>query len=401
MRRRLQIRSRKLRYADDRYAVQRRAGFPWLRFEHSLEREFRESFVEMSKTRIRIGGSIGLAAVFGFIFVDQVIGMNLEPAYADWLLIAICVPSLAIPLAATFHPKGRTHLLRMIQFGSLGVAGGVLAVILIGRELHAWFPYESLILVTAFIYFISGLMFYQAMFCGMVLWVAFTLTNIGLQDPALLLYESYYLLVANLLGWLGLYLLDWQARESFLMHNELRQQALLDSLTGLMNRRAFTSHLSTAWMQAQRSRTAVGLMLVDLDDFKMINDNCGHQFGDNALRHVAHVLRTTARRPLDAAARYGGDEFIAAWFDVDGAWFAKLAQELPERLHGLQCGRADAPLHVSVSGGAVLAWPRPGFGMADAVKAADDMLYKMKRDDRGRVGFAVLSAPPGERQTAA
>lgn len=391
-----------MRHADDRYTAQRRAGYPWLRFERELEREYRDSFVEVNKTRIRVGGAIGLAAVFGFILVDQFLGMNLEPAYADALLIAICVPSLGIPLAVTFHPRGRAHLLWLIQLGSLGVSGGVLAVIVIGRGLHPWFPYESLVLVTFYIYFVSGLMFYQAMGCGMVLWLAFTFTNLPLQDAGVLLYESYYLLVANVLGWLGLYLLDWQARESFLMHNELRQQALLDSLTGLMNRRAFTAHLGMAWLQAQRGRTAVGLMLLDMDEFKGINDTCGHQFGDNALRHVAHVLRMNARRPLDAAARYGGDEFVALWYDVDGAWFAKLAQDLPERLRGLQCGRPDAPLHVTVSGGAVLAWPRPEMTVEDAVKAADEMLYRMKRDHRGTIGFRVLTAPAGaSRQTSA
>lgn len=390
-----------MRHADDRYTAQRRAGYPWLRFERELEREYRDSFVEVNKARIRVGGAVGLAAVFGFILVDQFLGMNLEPAYADALLIAICVPSLAIPLAATFHPRGRAHLLWLIQFGSLGVSCGVLTVIVIGRGLHPWFPYESLVLVTFYIYFVSGLMFYQAMVCGVVLWLAFTLTNLPLQDAGVLLYESYYLLVANVLGWLGLYLLDWQARESFLMHNELRQQALLDSLTGLMNRRAFTAHLGMAWLQAQRGRTAVGLMLLDMDEFKRINDTCGHQFGDNALRHVAHVLRMNARRPLDAAARYGGDEFVALWYDVDGAWFAKLAQDLPERLRGLQCGRPDAPMHVTVSGGAVLAWPRPEMTVEDAVKAADEMLYRMKRDHRGTIGFSLLTAPAGaSRQTS-
>lgn len=394
------IRATQLRHADDRYTAQRRAGYPWLRFERELEREYRDSFVEMNKTRIRIGGGIGLASVFGFILVDQFLGMNLEPGYADALLIAICVPSLAVPLAATFHPLGRAHLLWLIQLGSLGVAAGVLSVIVIGRGLHPWFPYESLVLVTFYIYFVSGLMFYQAMACGMVLWVAFTLTNLGLQDPGVLLYESYYLLVANVLGWLGLYLLDWQARESFLMHNELRQLALLDSLTGLMNRRAFNTHLGMAWLQAQRGRAAVGLMLLDLDEFKRINDTCGHQFGDDALRHVAQVLRMNARRPLDAAARYGGDEFVAVWFDVDAAWFAKLAHDLPERLRGVQCGRPDAALHVTVSGGAVLAWPRPGSTFEDMVRAADELLYRMKRDHRGTIGFSVLGPPAGEsRQT--
>ncbi|HUR42033.1 MAG TPA: GGDEF domain-containing protein [Verrucomicrobiae bacterium] len=377
-------------WAEDRYEKQRRQGFPWLRFAPALEKEYRDSFVEMNMARIRLAGTVALGAVVAFIVMDEGFGMNLESRLGDFLLLAFCMPSALIPLAATFLPKWRPYLLRMIQVGVAGVSAGVLLVVMIGRGEHPWFPYESLLLVTAYIYFVSGLLFFQAMACGMALWVAFVFTNSTLQQPDVLLYEGYYLLIANVLGWLGLYLLDRQARTEFLLRRELHHHAVTDSVTGLLNRRAFNAHLETAWAQAQRGLTSIGLILIDLDHFKVVNDTGGHQFGDNALNHVGRLLKGCALRPLDAAGRYGGDELIAVWFGVDGNWLQKIAKDLPSRLDGLECGSGESLLKVGISGGAVLAWPRPGLTVHDAVKAADELLYEMKRTARGTIGYKVL-----------
>jgi diguanylate cyclase (GGDEF)-like protein len=388
---------------DDLYGDQRRAGYAWLRFEPQLEREYRESFVGMNVARIRVAGMVGLAAVFGFVILDELLGKNLESLRADIVLLALCVPAAGLPLLATFHDRLRPHLLGLIQIGTMGVGAGVLAAVVLGRMNQQWFPYESLLLVTAYTYFVSGLMFYQAMFCGMLLWAAFVVSNWTLQSHSLLLYESYYLFVANVIGWLGLYLLDRQARTEFLLRREVQQVAVMDSVTGLLNRRAFNARFETAWLQAQRELKPVGLLLVDLDHFKRINDTCGHQFGDNALAHVGRVLKGSALRPLDAAGRYGGDELIAMWYDVDGQWLGKLAEDLPARLKGLQSGDPKNPTEVTISGGAVLAWPKPGTTMQQAIRIADEMLYERKRNKRGTIGFAVLKgvADLPQQQTAA
>jgi diguanylate cyclase (GGDEF)-like protein len=386
---------------DDRYTAQRLSGFPWLRFEPELEREYRDSFAEMNVTRIRLAGTLALLSVFGFIILDTLFGSNLESGRSDLLLFGFCVPATVIPLAATYYERLGPYLLRMIQAGVVSVSAGVLLVVVIGRQEQPWFPYESLLLVTVYTYFIAGLMFYQAVACGTALWVAFVATNWNRQQHSVLLYEAYYLGVANALGWIGLYLLDRQSRMQFLLRHELRQQAALDSLTGLLNHRGFQAHLEMAWLQAQRALTSVGLMLIDLDDFKNINDSAGHQFGDQALQHVARALKGCALRPLDAAGRYGGDELIALWYGVDGPFVQKLAEELPGRLEGLQGSDEGGPVRVRISGGAVLAWPRPGLTVQEAMKAADDLLYEMKRNSRGKIGFKVLRQLPGEQQSAA
>ena len=198
---------------------------------------------------------------------------------------------------------------------------------------------------------------------------------------------------------LGLYLLDRQARMEFLLKRDSGRQVLQDGRTELMNWRAFDQHLDTGWRQAQRELTSVGLMLMELDDYKRINDTCGRVFADKALQHVATVLKAAAYRPLDGAARCAGGEFAAMWYGVNGAWFAKLAEELPLRFEGLRWG--DPPVDVTVSGGAVVVWPRPGVELQDAFKAADEKLKQMKREGRGKIGFVVLQPPTEQEQHAA
>jgi len=377
------------RYADDRYAVQRRLGFPLLRFLPDLEAEYRASYWETRGTQIRAAAAVGVLAVLGFIFVDQVLGSDLMPAFADWLLVLLTIPVITVPVAATWLRAAAPYLKHMVMGASVVTSLSILAVINIGRAIHPHFPYESLFLVLMYLYFVSGLTFYQANICGLVLTTTFIVTNWTLQQHDILLYEAYYMVLGNGVGALGAYVVEYQQRLSFLLHRELEQQASLDGLTGLMNRRAFQAKLEMAWRQAQRNLCPIGLMLVDLDDFKKINDSHGHQFGDAALLHLAHVLRTSAMRPLDVAARYGGDEFVAIWYDVDGAWFTKLAAELPARIADMPERDLVSPA-ISVSGGAVLAWPKPGMEPREAIKLADQLLYDMKRTKRGHIAHVVM-----------
>jgi len=396
----MRLKTRHSRYADDRYAIQRRLGFPWLRFMPELEHEYRESYVRMNATRMRSAAFIGLFGVVGFLVLDNFFGSNLLPATGDYVLMLVTLPSAVVPVLLTFRARSPRLVLPVIFIATMIASLSILEVINIGRAANAWFPYEALFLVVIYIYFVSGLTFYRAIVAGLILTACFVWTNWALRAHDKLLYEAFYLLLGNGIGIIGHYLLEMQSRTTFLLYHELEQQAVLDPLTGLMNRRAFAARLETIWRQARRSHKPVGLLIMDLDDFKAINDTCGHPFGDHALAHVATVLRGCAMRPLDAAARYGGDEFVAVWYDVDGAWFQRLAEELPDRVSAMVCGADGQQRKVAASGGAVLAWPRPGLETRHAIKAADDLLYEMKRTNRGRIAHKVLNTADGDLKVA-
>ena len=110
----------------------------------------------------------------------------------------------------------------------------------------------------------------------------------------------------------------------------LKTLAARDGLTGLANRRAFDEALQMEWSRARGSGKPLALLFVDVDHFKLFNDQHGHQSGDECLRAVAAVIRENALRPLDLAARYGGEEFaiIMPGTGLEGA--CRVAERLRE-----------------------------------------------------------------------
>jgi diguanylate cyclase (GGDEF)-like protein len=160
-------------------------------------------------------------------------------------------------------------------------------------------------------------------------------------------------------------------------------QATTDSLTGLANRWTFDEELALEWRRAERVGDPLALILLDLDNFKTVNDHQGHQAGDEVLRQVGQVLAASVRQ-VDLAARYGGEEFavIVPETDLEGA--LDLAERLRRALESqaieLQNGTR---LSVTASLGAAVKGDLPGA--EKLVAAADRALYDAKREGKNRV----------------
>ena len=182
---------------------------------------------------------------------------------------------------------------------------------------------------------------------------------------------------------LGVGLLVWvlRTRIAELLHR-LEEAARTDQLTGLPNRRAFDERLAGELARVERSRGAISLLVVDLDRFKNLNDTAGHLSGDQALKVVAGVLRSSIRAG-DWPARIGGDEFAVV---LPGAGEAE-ATMVAERLRtGVAAAFATAtvPLAASV-GGAVRSGPR--IDGEELRSDADRALYEAKRHGGATVRF--------------
>ena len=119
----------------------------------------------------------------------------------------------------------------------------------------------------------------------------------------------------------------------------LKTLAANDGLTGLGNRRAFDQTLDTEWARAQRAGKPLALLFVDVDHFKLFNDQHGHQNGDECLRAVAEIIGAQALRPTDLAARYGGEEFAMILPDTGSEGARKVA----ERILSVRDGPAHRP----------------------------------------------------------
>lgn len=167
---------------------------------------------------------------------------------------------------------------------------------------------------------------------------------------------------------------------------QLRALAMTDLLTALPNRRAFNLALVAEAARGRRHEQPISLAVLDLDNFKRINDSFGHPIGDQALRHVATVLMSHARLE-DTVARIGGEEFAVLMPDTDADQAARVVERL-RRAVAANALATDVGVHAITTsiGVSTLA---PGMDSDMALRAADQALYEAKRQGRNRVVAAA------------
>jgi diguanylate cyclase (GGDEF)-like protein len=172
------------------------------------------------------------------------------------------------------------------------------------------------------------------------------------------------------------------ALENVELHLQVSRQAVTDELTGLANHRQFQELLASESEQVRRYHYPVGLILMDIDDFKGFNDTYGHQQGDLVLKHVARALRDTSRE-TDTPARYGGEELalILPHTDLEGSY--AIAERLRMAVESLRVPRTDGggPLRVTASLGVAAST----VGDQQVLIAdADEALYEAKRQGKNK-----------------
>lgn len=186
------------------------------------------------------------------------------------------------------------------------------------------------------------------------------------------------------------------ALENIELHYQVSRQAVTDDLTGLANHGRFQALLNAEIEQVRRYHHPIGLIMLDIDDFKSVNDTYGHQQGDAVLRHVASVLRENSR-DADSPARYGGEELslILPHTDLEGAF--AIAERIREAVDGLRVPRTDGGgfLRITASVGVTAST----VGDKDTLIAdADGALYEAKRRGKNCTVSAatrIADAPGG------
>lgn len=178
-----------------------------------------------------------------------------------------------------------------------------------------------------------------------------------------------------------------EARDALTQANErLARLARVDDLTRLPNRRAFDRRLSGLLRQAQRERSPLAIVMVDVDDFKKYNDHYGHVEGDECLRRVAAALRATVKRPQDTVARYGGEEMVMLLPQTDVLGATLVAEAARVAVAAMDIAHAAVVAgKVTISLGVASAVPGPQDSEQALIKAADAALYEAKRRGRNRV----------------
>ncbi len=170
------------------------------------------------------------------------------------------------------------------------------------------------------------------------------------------------------------------------MH-ELERLAMVDSLTGVGNRRFLDMVLQTRSEELRRYGWPFGVLLIDLDKFKRINDQYGHNVGDQALRMVAATL-THCSRATDSVGRWGGDEFVVVMANADEAGLACASERIRTLVEHSSLDTAAGPVRATVSIGGALA--AKGATIEDLLRQADKRVYTAK--SRGRNCAAIAAA---------
>jgi diguanylate cyclase (GGDEF)-like protein len=185
------------------------------------------------------------------------------------------------------------------------------------------------------------------------------------------------------------------ALENARVYEAARKLADRDPLTGYFNHRYLHERMSEEVVRAIRTRRALSVVMLDLDDFKLVNDTFGHVYGDRVLVYVAETIRATLRG-TDVAARYGGDEYAVILPETTVHDAAIVAERILTtfRAHPFTAdGRTPLPVGLSIG---LATHPGDGRTATELIAAADAGLYAAKADGGGRVRVGLLGQPIGE-----
>jgi diguanylate cyclase (GGDEF)-like protein len=169
------------------------------------------------------------------------------------------------------------------------------------------------------------------------------------------------------------------------VNEKLAELSTTDALTGVRNRRYFDQMLEREFNRARREREQLSILMLDIDYFKRVNDEYGHQVGDDALRCVANILREVLYRTTDFVARYGGEEFaiILPNTKVEGAYI--VAEKIRKIIANQPFDAAGITFSITVSIGIMGDEPSSGISAGFWLKEADDALYKAKKEGRNKI----------------
>jgi diguanylate cyclase (GGDEF)-like protein len=370
-----------------RYAAELNKGAGEMRFAPGMEREYLLFYLAERRSHVRFFNAVMGALVLLALLASLLLAHQNAGLWQYGRLGGIAAAYFALAWVARSRYYERAYL-KGAYFASLLIA--LLAAI----EVASWVAagvgelFALLTLHSLGLYFLAGILFRQALQANLVMVFALAATLLFLGVPAAkVAYLTGILAGAGAIGGLAFRHQGIRFRRTFLEHGLVSEMAARDGLTGLKNRRAFDEHLVGTWKQALRDRRPLAVMLIDVDDFKLFNDRYGHQAGDDTLQQIAAVIDGFAKRPLDIAARYGGEEMAVTLFDVTREHAEKIAEQLREAVQarGIEHRDSTGAGVVTVSIGVAVVRPRLERSPDGIVQLADEALYKAKKEGRNRV----------------
>jgi diguanylate cyclase (GGDEF)-like protein len=371
------------------YAEQLKRGFPALRFNGLLEKDFREFYISQNLPRARLSGLIGLILVLAVTCIDLLLGSS-GAGMLNTLRLGLLCPLIVVLGVAISVPGAQRWYTEVVAVGVTLIGLVVTYIAHIGALAGSSYVLAGLVVVVLYGGLFLGLLFNVAVTISGLLVAGHFVTGIIVGLPYDALYYSTAILGgAAVIGGISAYNLEHALRTNFLETRVLNELAERDGMTGLYNRRIFDDYMERLWRQSRRENTGVAIIFVDIDFFKVYNDLYGHQAGDDCLKRIAKCIARGAKRPFDFAARYGGEEFVLVLYGPPDEYARGVPEQIRREVLELAIPHAgsQAGKHVTVSVGLAMAKPETSRSLAGAIQTADEALYQAKREGRNRVCF--------------
>jgi two-component system, cell cycle response regulator len=180
----------------------------------------------------------------------------------------------------------------------------------------------------------------------------------------------------------------------------LEYQSQIDSLTGLFNRRAFEKKIGEEFERSKRYGHPLSVVILDIDNFKKINDTYGHHGGDAALVRISEILRERSRRS-DFPSRFGGEEFVLVLPETDQDSAIQVARKFHEEIRSCSFGTVDKPFVLTVSMGLTSSTKKEYSDWREMVADADCALYQAKNTGKDRIEICLPQENHRSRQVSA
>jgi len=311
-------------------------------------------------------------------------------SFALGLILPLCLAAAVVD----FLPLPR-RVASAVQVAAMVVFWtGLLALQRAARPFDFYLPPELLSIAVLFAAMLCGFHLKLILRCIFV-FTALNILSERFSSSPVFYMDALLIAVLGLAAAAGAYFMEVLQRRLWLAGELAKVAACTDPLTGLTTRTEFNQRFAEVLALAGRQQRPVAVMLMDLDNFKSINDGYGHIYGDDVLRRVGTALLDLGRRPLDIQARYGGEELVIVRYDCDEQAAQLLALGVLESVRRAEFplpAAADPP-RVTLSAGVVVLVPDSSTRPADTLRVADELMYQAKRAGKDR--YLLVQAASG------
>lgn len=386
-------------------AVDQRGGLR-LRFSARLESQFQDYYAKTFGNYRRASMMIALLVIGAVGILDVIVFGEYWETIAK-VRYGLGLPFVLIVSAVIFSKHYERLQQEIVTQCCLFISFTATVLLLLGPDSAFSLYMSAYLLLALFAGTIARLAFKRAAMVMILTSVGFNLLILYWRPQPLDVIASYnaYFTCCAFMALAANYYMEMSIRREFVqqkmirlernqlkeLNAQLQRMATIDPLTGVNNRRQMENNLDAEWRRADRNKTSLSLLMVDIDAFKKYNDGYGHQAGDACLEKVASCIADSFKRSADSVARYGGEEFVVILPDTEAEQAAQLAGALCRNVQelGIKHDYSEAAPEITLSIGVATCKPTADQSPEVLVGWADEALYEAK--ESGRNGYRVYS----------